>query len=93
MFPCRRGSGLASRQPPEQTGCHWWSPTPARTAFRWKRREEKTRQEQGRYLHPELFGAGPEQAVGYHASPVSTQRRTQAETAHVSSLKMPPPAR
>ena len=29
--------------------------------------EEKKPEERGHYLHPELFGAGPEQAVGYHA--------------------------
>ena len=29
---------------------------------------EKPPQEQGHYLHPELFGAGPEQAVGYDGS-------------------------
>jgi hypothetical protein len=28
---------------------------------------EKPREEQGRYLHPELFGAAPEQGVGYVA--------------------------
>ncbi len=39
---------------------------------------EKPPQEQGHYLHPELFGAPPEQAIGYHAAP-SGQRvaRTQ----------------
>jgi hypothetical protein len=30
---------------------------------------EKTPQEQGRYLHPELFGAPAEQAIGYHSLP------------------------
>jgi hypothetical protein len=30
---------------------------------------EKPAQEQGRYLHPELFGAPAEQAIGYHAPP------------------------
>ena len=46
------------------------------TAFRLE--VEKPPQEQGHYLHPELFGAGPEQAVGYDAAP-SGQRvaRTQ----------------
>jgi hypothetical protein len=33
--------------------------------------EDKPQQEQGRYLHPELFGAPPEQAVGYRP-PVPT---------------------
>jgi hypothetical protein len=32
--------------------------------------EDKPPQEQKHYLHPELFGAGPEQAVGYHAPAV-----------------------
>jgi len=59
-------------------------------AHRIQVQEEKPPQEQGHYLHPELFGAGPEQAVGYHATPVSTERPTRAETAHVSSLKTPP---
>jgi len=30
---------------------------------------EKPPQEQGHYLHPELFGAPTEQAIGYHAPP------------------------
>jgi trimeric autotransporter adhesin len=30
--------------------------------------EMKPTEEQGHYLHPELFGAGPEQAVGYSVS-------------------------
>ncbi len=59
-------------------------------AHRIQVEEEKPPQEQGHYLHLELFGAGPEQAVGYQATPVSTERPTQAETAHVSSLKTPP---
>ncbi len=59
-------------------------------AHRIRVEEEKPPQEQGHYLHPELFGAGPEQAVGYHAAHDSPQRPTQAETAHVSSLKTPP---
>ena len=36
-------------------------------AHRIQVEEEKPPQEQGHYLHPELFGAPPEQAVGYHA--------------------------
>jgi trimeric autotransporter adhesin len=48
---------------------------------------EKPAQEQGRYLHPELFGAPVEQAIGYHAPPLPRQPPTQAETAHVSALK------
>jgi hypothetical protein len=56
-------------------------------AYRIQVEEEKPPQEQGQYLHPELFGAPAEQAIGYHAPPVPTQPPTQAETAHVSSLK------
>ena len=47
---------------------------------------EKPPQEQGRYLHPELFGAPAEQAIGYHAPP-ATKPSAQNETAHASSLK------
>jgi hypothetical protein len=36
-------------------------------AHRIQVEEDKPPLEQGHYLHPELFGAGPEQAVGYHA--------------------------
>jgi trimeric autotransporter adhesin len=36
-------------------------------AHRIPTEEEKTGDEQGRYLHPELFGASPEQAIGYRA--------------------------
>jgi hypothetical protein len=35
-------------------------------AHRIPTEEEKPPHEQGHYLHPELFGAGPEQAVGYN---------------------------
>jgi hypothetical protein len=36
-------------------------------AHRVQVEEDKPPQDQGHYLHPELFGAPPEQAVGYHA--------------------------
>jgi hypothetical protein len=36
-------------------------------AHRIQVEEDKPPQEQGHYLHPELFGAPPEQAVGYQA--------------------------
>ena len=36
-------------------------------AHRVQVEEEKPPQDKGHYLHPELFGAGPEQAVGFHA--------------------------
>jgi hypothetical protein len=51
---------------------------------------EKPPQEQGRYLHPELFGAPAEEAIGYQAPPLPTKASAQDETAHVSSLKTPP---
>jgi len=35
-------------------------------AHRIPTEEEKPPYEQGHYLHPELFGAGPEQTVGYN---------------------------
>jgi len=50
---------------------------------------EKPPQEQGRYLHPELFGAPAEQAIGYHATPTPTKPPEQAESARVSPLKAP----
>ncbi len=59
-------------------------------AHRIKVEVEKPPQEQGRYLHPELFGAPAEQAIGYHAPPVPTKRPAKAETADVSPLKTPP---
>ncbi|MGD0414947.1 MAG: DNRLRE domain-containing protein [Terriglobales bacterium] len=59
-------------------------------AHRIKVEVEKPPQEQGRYLHPELFGAPAEQAIGYHAPPVPTKLPAQDETPKVSSLKTPP---
>ncbi len=38
---------------------------------------EKPRQEQGRYLHPELFGAAAEQAISYHAAAASPNAERQ----------------
>jgi hypothetical protein len=38
-------------------------------AHRVQVEEDKPPQEQGRYLHPELFGAPAEQAIGYQAQP------------------------
>ena len=52
-------------------------------AHRIQVEEDKPQQEQGHYLHPELFGALPEQAVGYQATP------TRAETARVSTSPAP----
>jgi hypothetical protein len=41
-------------------------------AHRIQVEEEKPLEERGKYLHPELFGAPPEKAVGYSAPPQST---------------------
>jgi hypothetical protein len=54
-------------------------------AFRIPVEEDKPPQEQGRYLHPELFGAPPEQAVDYNAP-----TPTQAEIARAPSLTVSP---
>ncbi|MGA9528167.1 MAG: hypothetical protein WBS24_08635 [Terriglobales bacterium] len=51
-------------------------------AHRIQVEEEKPPQEQGHYLHPELFGAPAERAVGYQAPPVTGNLPTQGETAH-----------
>jgi hypothetical protein len=51
-------------------------------AHRIRVEEEKPPQEQGRYLHPELFGAPAEQAIGYPAPPVTRQPEMQAEGGH-----------
>jgi hypothetical protein len=58
-------------------------------AHRIQVEEEKPAQEQGHYLHPELFGAGPEQAIGYQtmASPA------QSESACFSSPQAAPARR
>ena len=48
--------------------------------------EEKPLREQGKYLHPELFGAGPEEAIGAGAPPTPTL----ADKTPVSSLNAPP---
>jgi hypothetical protein len=54
-------------------------------AHRIQVEEEKPPQDQGRYLHPELFGAPAEQAVGYNAPAVPTH----AESVRVSSSTAP----
>ena len=54
-------------------------------AHRIEVEENKPQQEQGHFLHPELFGAAPEQAVGYQAPPTPTH----AETARVSASIAP----
>jgi hypothetical protein len=41
-------------------------------AHRIPNEEEKSGQERGKYLHPELFGASEEQAIGYRPLPSST---------------------
>jgi len=40
-------------------------------AHRIPNEEEKPGQERGKYLHPELFGASEEQAIGYRPLPSS----------------------
>src|SRR5580658_7533182 len=50
---------------------------------------EKAPQEQGRYLHPELFGAPAGQAIGYVTPPTPGEHAIQSDTAHVSSAKTP----
>jgi hypothetical protein len=54
-------------------------------AHRIEAEEDKPKQEQGHYLHPELFDAPPEQAVGYQAPSTPTH----AETARVSTSTSP----
>jgi trimeric autotransporter adhesin len=54
-------------------------------AYRIQVEEDKPPQEQGHYLHPELFGASPEQAVGFH-SPTATNGSDSARP----SVKSPP---
>jgi hypothetical protein len=55
-------------------------------AHRIEVEEDKPQQEQGHYLHPELFGASPEQAVGYQAPPPIP---THAETARAATSTAP----
>jgi|HubBroStandDraft_1064217.scaffolds.fasta_scaffold01331_2 hypothetical protein len=50
----------------------------------------KPPQEQGRYLHPELFGAGAEQAIGYQAPPAPPKPPIEAESHPEQSLKARP---
>jgi trimeric autotransporter adhesin len=60
-------------------------------AHRIQVEEDKRQQEQDHYLHPELFGAPPEQAVGYQAPPPTPTHagtaRVLASTAPSSPLK------
>jgi hypothetical protein len=49
-------------------------------AHRVQVEEAKEQEEQGHYLHPELFGAPPELAVGYRPSLPSTAARAQASS-------------
>jgi hypothetical protein len=55
-------------------------------AHRIEVEEDKPQQEQRHYLHPELFGASPEQTVGYRAA----QTPTSAKTARVSTSPSSP---
>jgi hypothetical protein len=51
-------------------------------AHRVQVEEDKPPQEQGRYLHPELFGALPEQAVGYRAPATTFAAQAPVSTLH-----------
>jgi hypothetical protein len=51
-------------------------------AHRIPNEEEKPQQERGHYLHPELFGASPEQAIGIRTLPVSQE--DELDTAQTS---------
>jgi trimeric autotransporter adhesin len=51
-------------------------------AHRIQVEEDKPPQDQGHYLHPELFGAGPEQAVGYHAPTATFAAQAPVSTLH-----------
>jgi hypothetical protein len=51
-------------------------------AHRVQVEEDKPAQDQGHYLHPELFGAGPEQAVGYRASAKTVAAQAPGATLH-----------
>ena len=46
--------------------------------------ETKPQDDQGHYLHPELFGASPEKAVGYHA-PAAAPNAAQPQPASAST--------
>jgi hypothetical protein len=59
-------------------------------AHRIKVEVEKSPQEQGRYLHPELFGAPAEQAIGYQVPPAPLKPLIEAESAPEQSLKARP---
>jgi hypothetical protein len=58
-------------------------------ANRIKVEVEKPPQEQGRYLHPELFGAPRERAIGYFEVTSPAKTGTQDESAKVASAKTP----
>ena len=51
-------------------------------AHRVQVEEDKPPQDQGHYLHPELFGAGPEQAVGYQAPTATLAAQAPVSTLH-----------
>ena len=52
-------------------------------AYRIPVEEQKPVQEQGRYLHPELFGASPEQAIGASAPATTDIDRSSREKAYL----------
>jgi trimeric autotransporter adhesin len=61
-------------------------------AHRIQVEEEKPVADRGKYLHPELFGAPPEQAVGYRVYPASSARiagtRGEGSANNVSETKI-----
>jgi hypothetical protein len=58
-------------------------------AHRIQVEEEKPPQEQGRYLHPELFGASPEQAIGMRAPVPTATAKTQPAPASLLAEEKP----
>ncbi len=62
-------------------------------AHRIQVEEEKPENERGHYLHPELFGAPPEQAIGYQAPPAPPKPPIEAESAPKELSKAGPALR
>jgi trimeric autotransporter adhesin len=59
-------------------------------AHRIPNEEEKPANEQGKYLHPELYGAGPQQAIA--ADPAHTAGSAAADSANAAALPPASPA-
>jgi len=56
-------------------------------AHRIRVEEEKPPQEQGHYLHPELFGAPPDKAIGAHAAPPATSKIATTASLQIDKRK------